>query len=122
MVITQEYLKENPDHVFVFGDNSLRRGKKGGAVLRDEPNVYGFITKKYPSYNNDAYYRPSEYREIFSKELNKLLNLVNANPNKTYLISQIGSGLANKYRIFDKIINPSIKTSFKEYKNVKFLW
>jgi len=47
--MTKEYLRAHPEVIFVFGDNLIHRGKGGAAKLRDEPNTYGFITKKYPN-------------------------------------------------------------------------
>jgi hypothetical protein len=35
MYITKKYLENHPNHIFVFGDNSLRQGKGGAASLRD---------------------------------------------------------------------------------------
>jgi len=121
MFITRKYLRENPDKVFVFGDNLLRKGKKGGAVLRDEPNTYGFVTKKAPNNLDSSFYRPSEYKEVFRHELNDLINVIEANPDKTFLISKIGSGLANKYNIFEKVIKPGL-AKLKKYPNVEFLF
>jgi hypothetical protein len=41
--------KLNPNSLFVFGDNAEGWGKKGQAIIRDEPNTSGIITKLYPS-------------------------------------------------------------------------
>lgn len=121
MKVTKEYLRSNPDHIFVFGDNTLRTGKGGAAKLRDEPNTYGFITKIYPNNNFDAFYKPRIYGGIFKKELKKLIRQIERNPDKTYLISKLGGGLANKYKIFQKVIKPGLEP-LKQYSNVKFLW
>ena len=103
-IITKEYLKENPNHIFVFGDNTIRKGKAGGAILRDEPNSYGFITKKFPNNKDESFYKPDEYRSIFVKELIKLKRMIKLFPEKTFLISKIGSGLANRFGIFGLIL------------------
>lgn len=120
-IVSTQYLRENPDHIFVFGDNKIGRGKKGAAIHRDEPNAYGFVTKKRPSYANDAYYKPREYKDVFDKELSKLIALIEANPTKTYLISRLGSGLANKYKIWEKVIEQGLEP-LRKYPNVKFLF
>lgn len=120
-IITREYLRSNPNHIFVFGDNLLRVGRGGAAKLRDEPNTYGFITKKAPTYKDEDYYTPEEFEDVFLNELIKLQLLISATPNKTYLISKIGAGLANKYKIWDKIIEPNLKKQLS-FDNVKFLW
>jgi len=119
--ITKTYLQNNPNHVFVFGDNLLRVGKGGAATLRDELNSYGFITKKAPNNNDNSFYRPEEYQEIFDDELNKLKNIIQTNPNKLFLISKLGGGLANKYNIFEKIIQPGLE-ELKQFNNVQFLF
>ena len=121
MMITKKYLRKNIKHIFVFGDNELRIGKGGAAFLRNEPNTYGFITKKQPSTNKEAYYTVKEYQKVFNKELGKLIIEINNNPKQTYLISKLGSGLANKYFIWENIIKKELLTLI-EYKNVQLLW
>lgn len=121
LVLNAQMLTENPDWVFVFGDNTLRRGNGGAAILRHHPQSYGFITKKYPTYVDDAFYTPEEYQEIYKQEVEKLKKEVINNPNKIFLISLIGAGLANRHKIFENVIHPSIKKDL-DFPNVKFLW
>jgi len=121
IIVDGEYLEKHPDHVFVFGDNCLRSGYGGGAKVRDYPNTYGFITKKYPARNNEAYYIPEEYRPVFKMELEKLKATIRENKDKTFLISQIGSGLANKYKIWETIIHLGLE-ALTEFDNVIFLY
>jgi len=105
--VEAEFLRSNPDVVFVFGDNLLRKGKGGAAKLRDEPNAYGFITKKYPNWKDDSFYRPEEYLPIFREELNKLnRELFDNVGRKVFLITKLGAGLANKYNIYEEVIKP----------------
>lgn len=122
--IDEKYLKENPNHIFVFGDNLLRVGMGGAAKLRHMPNTYGFITKKTPSHDDKAYFRPDdEYSKVLNVEIKKLLKEIGENPNKTYLISKLGSKLANKYQIFEKMIKGYlIKIHNAKIKNIKFLF
>lgn len=120
-IITKEYLKKHPTHIFVFGDNNLRRGMGGAASLRNEPNSYGFITKKEPTNNNDSFYQPDEYKDVFKHELTMLIISISNNPDKTFLISKLGAGLANRFKIHEQIILPELK-KLKEYKNVEFLF
>ena len=121
MIITKEYLNNNPNYIFIFGDNTLRKGKGGAAKLRDEPNSYGFITKKYPNNQNNSFYKPEEYQYVFDIEFEKLKDLIIKNPNKKFLISKLGAGLANKYHIFEEIIEPQLQ-KLKKYLNVSFLY
>lgn len=119
--VTKEYLRQHPDHIFVFGDNTIRQGKGGAAILRDEPNVYGFITKIYPDNQDMSFYRPESYRHIFKAEMEGLMELIEATPNNTYLISKLGAGLANKYQIWEKVIQPGLEV-LRKYKNVVYLY
>ena len=120
-IITRVFLDQIPLYFFVFGDNLIRKGKGGAAALRDHPQSYGFITKKYPNNKDSSFYKPDEYLPIFKSELSKLIKLIESNPNKIFLISKLGSGLANKYKIFQTIINPGLQI-LRKYKNVKFLF
>jgi len=120
-IITEEYLKNNPNHIFVFGDNLHRRGTGGAAKLRHCKNTYGFITKINPYHKPDSYYKPEEYMSVFKEEMKKLTKLINKNPMKIFLISKVGSELANKYGIYEAVIKDEIQ-DLKLYSNVKFLY
>lgn len=122
ILIDKHYLRQNPDHIFVFGDNLLRVGKGGAAILRDEPNTYGFVTKKAPTHNSSDSYKPEEYSSKYEVEIKRLKKEIEKSPTKTFLISKLGAGLANKYGIWEKIIRPNIRKDLSQYQNVKFLW
>lgn len=119
--ITKEYLKTHPWEIFIFGDNTVRKGYGGAAKVRDCKNTYGFITKKYPNNVDSSFYRPDEYRPVFEEELSKLSNtIINLYPY-TFLISPIGSGLANRYHIWEEVIRPGLE-EIRCLPNVKFLY
>lgn len=119
--ITAEYLRAHPDHIFVFGDNTIRKGKGGAATLRDEPNTWGFITKKLPNNHDDSFYRPADYQKVFHEERQKLIDEIVNHPERTYLISKLGAGLANRYRIWEEVIRPGLVV-LGYFKNVVFLF
>jgi len=121
-MITEKYLREHPQEVFVFGDNLYRVGDGGAAKLRHFKNTYGFVTKKKPTHNAEDYYTPQEYDSVYYEELAELKLTIAVQPEKTFLISKIGAGLANKFNIFEKIIEPRIKHDLAQFKNVRFLW
>ena len=118
--ITVEYLRENTDMVFVFGDNLIRKGIGGAAKLRRQPNTYGFITKKYPDNKEESFFKPDEYLPVFENEMVKLIKEIEMHRDKTYLISKLGAGLANRYHIYEQIILPRIGL-LRKYDNVEFL-
>lgn len=122
MIITKEYLEQNPNHIFVFGDNLDRKGYGGAAILRDFPNSYGFITKRHPNNGDGAFYRICDYLGRYEVEIEYLKETIKRNPNSVFLISKLGAGLANRYRIFEEVIEPNIKKDLADYSNVRFLW
>ena len=122
MLITRQYLEEHPDHIFVFGDNELHTGKGGAAALRDMQNTYGFVTKKRPCNQDVCFYRPDEYMAIYLDEIDILARYIALSPDKTFLISKVGAGLANRFGIFEVVIEPRIKNDLRGLGNVRFLW
>lgn len=121
MIVTKEYLRNNPSHVFVFGDNILRRGRGGAAVLRDEPNTFGFVTKKAPNNQHTSFYRPHEYLFVYEQEIKRLNAAIAYNPHCLFLISKLGAGLANRYGIWEQVIHPNIRRDIP-YTNVQYLF
>lgn len=120
--VTANFLNENPNFIFVFGDNKDRVGTGGAAVLRYHPQSYGFITKRSPNMRPESFYDPDDYEDIFDDELVKLINLIDRKPDHTFFVSKLGSGLANKFNIFQTIIEPRIKRYLSGYNNVILLW
>lgn len=60
--ITREYVRSNPDKLFLFGDNLERRGFGGqAAAMRGEPNAVGIPTKKSPSFAKAAFFTDEEF-------------------------------------------------------------
>lgn len=120
--ITQQFLDNNPDAYFVFGDNIQRQGTAGAAKLRGHKQALGFITKKYPANKDQAYFRPAEYASLFFEQLDKLEEHIKANPNFVFYISKLGSGLANRHRIWELVIKHNLLDTLTPYNNVVFCW
>lgn len=120
--ITQQFLDENPDSYFIFGDNLIKEGYGGAAILRDHPHSIGFITKKYPDNKDSSFYRPEEYSPVFFEELEKLNKIIQKRPDKKFYISQLGAGLANRYYIWEKLIRHNLVRKLENYDNVIFCW
>jgi hypothetical protein len=121
-IVTSQYLSDNPSAIFVFGDNLHRIGRGGAAALRYHPQAIGFITKKEPKHTPASYFFPEEYKPIFQKEVTNLVKTISNNPDKVFLISPVGSGLANKYGIFEQVIDGPLQQALSQFTNVKFLW
>jgi len=121
-IVTKKFLDENPNAVFIFGDNLRRVGYGGAAALRDHPQTYGFITKRNPDNREESFYRPDTYTTDFLAHAVELQLFIEKNTDKIFYISQLGGGLANKYKIWEKVIRPGLVKYFSHYDNVVFLW
>ena len=120
--VTAQWLNENPNAVFVFGDNIERRGIGGAAQLRYHPQSYGFITKKSPTHDPSAFFKPDEYLPWYEKEVETLMDQIAHNPQKIFLISRVGAGLANRHKIFEEVIQKRMRQDLHHLRNVIFLW
>jgi len=120
--ITREFLDQNTNSFFVFGDNAQRTGTAGGAALRGHPRAIGFVTKKLPNNAPSAFFKVDEYIKPFFDQLKQLFNHIQSNPNHTFYISKLGSGLANYHYIWEKIIGHNLVEDLKDFDNVVFCW
>lgn len=89
----------NPNCLFIFGDNDIKKGRKGQAVIRDAKNSFGIPTKKKPFYDEDSYYTDDEYDDnidkIFGEFIYLKLLILNNNYEFIYLPQNgLGTGLA----------------------------
>lgn len=72
---SQQVVKSNPDKIYIFGDNDLRIGLGGQAVIRNLSNTFGIRTKKIPSNTQDSFYSDSEYEFNKQKILQDVLQI-----------------------------------------------
>ena len=121
-IVTKQFLDENPNAIFIFGDNLRRVGYGGAAVLRDHTQTYGFITKRNPDNMDESFYRPESYRFDFNVYVLELRLFIEKNSDKTFYVSQLGGGLANRYKIWEQVIKPGLEKNLSHYDNVVFLW
>ena len=54
---------KSPNKIFIYGDNDLRTGLGGQAIIRNESNTLGIRTKKKPTHEKDAYYTDKEFED-----------------------------------------------------------
>lgn len=87
---------ENPDKIFVFGDNYTRYGKRGQAVIRDCKNTYGIPTKLRPTMDDDAFLNDAlqfKYSSDLVCWADELLTLAQSH-TLVFPIGGIGTGLS----------------------------
>jgi len=97
--ITRHEIINNPNSLYVFGDNDARKGRGGFAKeCRGCKNSIGIRVKKYPSMGKDSFYNDSEFESNIKKideDINKLFEILNSYDVVVFSSAPIGSGLAN---------------------------
>src|SRR5690606_6469963 len=91
-------LDEEPDSLFVYGDNMQRWGKGGQAVIRDCPNAIGIATKKAPKREEDAYFTDRDldwFRKEITDKSSILRSHLAAGRDVYWPMDGIGTGLAD---------------------------
>lgn len=95
---TRQGLRDRPDVLFVFGDNEARRGGGGQAhECRGEPNAVGVATKRYPAWDELAYWREDEYArccEIVDRDMQRVFDHVRKGGTVVFPRDGIGTGRA----------------------------
>lgn len=120
--ITRKDIQENPDALFIFGDNSDRSGYGGQAKeFRGEPNSVGITTKIHPSMKPDAFFTDKHFdkwRIENEDNYKKILNHLISGKDVFLPENDIGTGLAKLNetapRIFEGI--KAIENFFKFYR------
>jgi len=94
---TIEDIRNNRDHLFIFGDNDLMAGKGGQSIIRDESNTAGIPAKKRPKNDNTSFYTDLEAWGNENKIKSAINKIIEKSINFSVLvlpISGIGTGLA----------------------------
>jgi hypothetical protein len=93
--ITRNMLKEEPNTLFVFGDNFEREGFGGQAKeMRGEPNAVGIITKRSPSMDSSAFLKDADIYEWYAANAESVLRLKKHTAMIVWPLHGIGTGLA----------------------------
>lgn len=87
-------VKANPDKIYVFGDNTDRKGTGGQAAIRNNPNAFGIATKVHPTNNSDAFMSDKDLKsnkKVIDSDIQKILD-----QNKPLVFPKdgFGTGLA----------------------------
>lgn len=92
---TIQIVKKNPNTIYVFGDNMMRIGKGGQAIIRGEPNAFGIVTKKLPTMTSNAFFTDNDF-ELFKKEVLNDIQKIQDSPLNDVVFPEggIGTGLA----------------------------
>ena len=105
LVLTQEFisradLQNNPEYLYLFGDNLSRWGKAGQAQeMRGEPNAFGIATKRSISrgYPYDYFFDgDQDAYEYIEADFDKLEYVLSSGKYKAVVVPSqgLGTGLA----------------------------
>jgi hypothetical protein len=70
-------VNSNPHKLFIFGDNTQRKGTGGQAEIRYATNVSGIVTKILPSYDEAAFWSDDSFdtfKHYVNRDIEKILN------------------------------------------------
>lgn len=97
-VIYRQDLRRNPQILYVFGDNTERRGLRGQAAeMRGEPNAVGIATKWRPTLQPDAFFYDNQMYQvlpIWTKDLTPIAAALEVGRIVVWPLDGIGSGLS----------------------------
>lgn len=94
-MLTCELCRKYEHWFFVFGDNLIRKGRAGQAVIRNEPNGFGVPTKRLPSMRPKSFFTDREDEVSAVQEaINEIISMVNDGVTIVLPKNKIGSGLA----------------------------
>lgn len=97
--ITRQMLRDEPEKLFVFGDNLERRGLGGQArEMRGEPNAVGIPTKRSPSMVDGSFFTNDDFyvvRTEIDPAMAKLAAHLLAGGTVVWPADGIGTGLAD---------------------------
>lgn len=95
---TPQFVASNQTYLFVFGDNLIRVGKGGQAVVRDLPNTFGVATKAAPSMDEKAFFSDDNIKHLeqLKTDLGMLKEICNSGVYNAIVFptSGLGTGLA----------------------------
>lgn len=93
----RQMVKDNPHCLFIFGDNTERKGFGGQAIIRGLPNTFGIVTKILPNITEESFMSDDnpEHLELIKKDLEDLNKLyIEKEYNLVFPTCGLGTGLA----------------------------
>lgn len=107
--------------LFVFGDNDIKRGKKGQSIIRDEMNAVGIPTKKFPSTSPNAFYRDEEV-QANSEKIRKAVDEIVPLKKKYAILVLPGDGLGTGLADLPNRAPRTYRVLLSEIERLKSLW
>ena len=117
---TKTLVTNNPDTMYVFGDNQApprKKGSTGNAVIRYEDNSFGLVIKKKLGRTPESYFEDiNEFVENFDKQVEQITNMIGAGktvvfPKNLIPAPELKAFKANSPEVFE-YIKAKLKESF----------
>lgn len=107
--IKRQDLRDNPEWIYLFGDNLMRVGMGGQAAeMRGEPNAYGIPTKVAPGNAPEDFFNDLDFLVVSNQYMDDFAYLMDAlDEGKTIVIPEdgLGTGLADLNNKAPKIMD-----------------
>lgn len=121
--------KQNPNVLFVYGDNYNRQGKGGQAMIRDCKNAIGLATKYAPNMQPAAFFKDhteKEYNQamrIVNYDLEKIIKALQENEYISIVFPYhgLGTGLARLKETAPRVYE-YLYDKLKETYNIEFVY
>jgi|SaaInlStandDraft_4_1057021.scaffolds.fasta_scaffold54650_1 hypothetical protein len=117
-----EQCNENPNKLYVFGDNTHRYGKGGQAMIRDETNSYGIATKRTPSMRPDAFFGDTQVDgDIMISDIKGLMEVFEEGDYDTIVLpaAGLGTGLSKMPEYSPKLFK-ALNSSLSQLLNIDY--
>lgn len=115
--------KSRPKSLFIFGDNDIKKGLGGQAIIRKCKNTIGIPTKKRPTNGPSAFYTDDEISETQKKIQAAIVEILNVSINYNEIVfpeKGFGTGLAKlnekaplTYKYLNAVINECFEIDFE---------
>jgi len=102
--ITKDICRKHKDFLYVFGDNMAGYGLGGQAIIRNEPNSYGIVTKWEPTMSPAAFFSDTDNEIAKVKRTLDELDELNEKGKIIILpLNPVGSGYAKLDKYSPKV-------------------
>lgn len=95
----KEDCRNNPSHLFIYGDNDDQIGQGGQAQIRNCRNSMGIPTKKHPDNEKTSFYNDKEFlenKDKINQSIFKIIHRISSGSYDTLVLPEdgLGTGLA----------------------------
>jgi len=112
--------ESTPNTIFVFGDNLIKHGQAGQAVIRNIENSYGIPTKALPAMTDKAFFNddiPEHYNALVKSIITLNDTYKETNVTLIFPADGLGTGLS-ELKAYAPIINSVLSALLNKHFNI----